>query len=88
MTTETWVVIGLVVLSVIGAGWSTVSKYVLNLRSSVPSRNPDAFQTRMDLVNDLLKECEGCDEETAAVIRAGDVIAEHWREGQKGGSHE
>jgi len=34
----------------------------------------------MDLINELLDECDGCDAETAAVIEAGDVIAKHWRE--------
>jgi len=88
MTTETWVVFGLVVLSVVGAAWPTLVSYFQNLGSSAPSRNPDAFQKRMDLVNELLKECQGCEAETKAVIQAGDVIAEHWREDHKGGSHE
>ncbi len=88
MTTETWVIIGLAILSVVGVGWPAISKCFTGLGTPVPLRSPDAFQKRMDLVNELLKECEGCEDETAAVIQAGDVIAEHWREGQKGTPHE
>ena len=46
----------------------------------VDNHNPDKFQRRMDLVNDLIDECKGCETEKKAVIAAGDVIARHWRE--------
>ena len=85
MSTELWVVSGLVILSVIGIAWPTIVEKIRSVSASGPSRSPDAFQRRMDLVNELLRECEGCPEETKAVIQAGDVIAEHWREDISGG---
>ena len=79
MSIEFWVVVVLVVLSIIGALWP---KIVSLFASSgiVDNHNPDKFQRRMDLVNDLIDECKGCETEKKAVIAAGDVIARHWRE--------
>lgn len=74
--TEVIVVSSLVLLSILGIIWPKVS--VAFLGDSTP-RNPDSFQIRMDLINDLLEACEGCDAETKAVATAGDVIAKHWR---------
>jgi len=86
VSTEFWVVVTLVVLSVIGACWP---KIVSLFASSgiVDNHNPDKFQRRMDLINDLIDECKGCETETKAVIAAGDVIAKHWRE-LPDGTHE
>lgn len=78
MTTEIWVVLGLVTLSVIGLFWNKIIRYILELPDT-PAKDPDAYQKRMDLVNQLLKECEDCEEEKKAVVSAGDVIAKHWR---------
>jgi len=80
MTIELWVVCGLVVLSVVGVFWPRIAEILFHKNTP---RNPDAFQNRMDLINDLLKACEGCEAETKAVIAAGDVIAKHWKEDDK-----
>ena len=79
MNTEFWVVAVLVVLSVGGIFWPKLTG-LLRFAKGTSRHNPDAFQRRMDLVNELIEECDGCDAETAAVIAAGDVIAKHWRE--------
>ena len=79
MSTEFWVVVSLVVLSAIGAFWPKIVS-LLSFPGIVDTHNPDKFQRRMDLVNELLEECKGCDAEIKAVIAAGDVIAKHWRE--------
>jgi len=76
MNTELIVVIGLVVLSVLGLAWPKIAPALLGKGQ----RSPDKFQRRMDLINDLLDACEGCEAETKAVEVAGDVIAKHWRE--------
>lgn len=78
MNTETIIVIVLVVLSIVGVAWPKIAPVLFRPRTQ---RSPDRFQRRMDLINDLLDACEGCDEETKAVEAAGDVIAKHWREG-------
>lgn len=78
MGTEFWVISILVVLSVAGVFWPKISN-VFSFKG-IDKHNPDKFQRRMDLINELLDECDGCDAETAAVIEAGDVIAKHWRE--------
>ena len=67
----------LVVLSVIGIAWPKIAGAFLRSSSS---RDPDKFQRRMDLINDLLDACEGCEAETKAVTAAGDVIAKHWKD--------
>ena len=77
MNNEFIVVSSLVVLSIIGMAWPKISSVLLYRGSQ---RSPDKFQKRMDLVNDLLDACEGCEDETKAVQAAGDIIAKHWRE--------
>ena len=77
MNTELIVVIGLVVLSVLGLAWPKIAPALL---SKGGERSPDKFQRRMDLINDLLDACDGCEAETKAVAAAGDIIAKHWRE--------
>lgn len=77
MNTEVIVVAVLVILSIAGIAWPKISSAFLNAGST---RDPDQFQRRMDLINDLLDACEGCEAETKAVVAAGDVIANHWRE--------
>ena len=67
----------LVVLSVVGIAWPKISGAFLKAGSI---RDPDKFQHRMDLINDLLEACDGCEAETKAVIAAGDVIAKHWKD--------
>ena len=67
----------LVVLSILGIAWPRISSAFLKSGSS---RDPDKFQKRMDLINDLLDACDGCEAETKAVIAAGDVIAKHWKD--------
>tara|TARA_R100000655_G_scaffold75875_3_gene114833 strand:+ start:1198 stop:1440 length:243 start_codon:yes stop_codon:yes gene_type:complete len=74
---ELIVVSVLVVLSIIGIVWPKISGLLLRTGSS---RDPDKFQRRMDLINDLLDACDGCEAETKAVITAGDVIAKHWKD--------
>ena len=74
---ELIVVSVLVVLSILGIAWPKISAAFLK---SVTGRDPDKFQRRMDLINDLLDACEGCEAETKAVISAGDVIAKHWKD--------
>ena len=74
---ELIVVSVLIVLSVIGIAWPKISSLLLRTGSS---RDPDKFQRRMDLINDLLDACDGCEAETKAVIAAGDVIAKHWKD--------
>jgi exonuclease III len=74
---ELIVVSVLVILSVIGIAWPKISGVFLRSGSS---RDPDKFQRRMDLINDLLDACEGCEAETKAVTAAGDVIAKHWKD--------
>ena len=77
MNTETIIVIFLVVLSILGIAWPKISGAIFK---SGAQRSPDKFQNRMDLINDLLDACEGCEAETKAVEAAGDIIAKHWRE--------
>jgi len=77
MAIELWIVVGLVLLSTVGILWPKISTFLFQGNSP---RNPDAFQVRMDLINDLLDACEGCEAETKAVVVAGDVIAKHWKE--------
>ena len=67
----------LVVLSIVGIAWPKISGAFLKSGSG---RDPDKFQRRMDLINDLLDACEGCEAETKAVTAAGDVIAKHWKD--------
>ena len=67
----------LVVLSILGIAWPRISSAFLKSGSS---RDPDKFQKRMDLINDLLDACDGCEAETKAVIAAGDVIAKHCKD--------
>ena len=67
----------LVVLSIVGIAWPKISAAFLKSKSG---RDPDNFQLRMDLINDLLDACEGCEAETKAVTAAGDVIAKHWKD--------
>lgn len=74
---ELIVVSVLVVLSVLGIAWPKISSAFLK---SGAGRDPDKFQRRMDLINDLLDACEGCEAETKAVVAAGDVIAKHWKD--------
>ena len=74
---ELIVVSVLVILSVLGIAWPKISGVLLKSGSS---RDPEKFQKRMDLINDLLDACEGCEAETKAVIAAGDVIAKHWKD--------
>jgi len=76
MVNEFLIVSALVILSIIGIAWPKISSALLKAGSQ---RDPDKFQRRMDLINDLLDACEGCDAETKAVSVAGDVIAKHWR---------
>ena len=76
MNTELIVVLALVVLSVAGLAWPKISSFLFRQRTG---RDPDKFQRRMDLINDLLDACDGRDAETNAVAAAGDVIAKHWR---------
>ena len=75
---EFYVVISLVVLSVISIFWSRILKYLLGPENK-KIHTPRDFQLRMDLINELMRACEGCPEEYAAVVAAGDVIADHWR---------
>jgi len=77
MNNELIAVAFLVVLSVAGFAWPKISSFVLRNGSK---RDPDKFQRRMDLVNDLLDACEGCEAETKAIIATGDVIAKHWKD--------
>ena len=77
MNTEIIIVIFLVVLSILGIAWPKISGAIFK---SGAQRSPDKFQNRMDLINDLLDACEGCEAETKAVEAAGDIIAKHWRE--------
>tara|TARA_R100000458_G_scaffold36681_1_gene34123 strand:- start:107 stop:349 length:243 start_codon:yes stop_codon:yes gene_type:complete len=74
---ELIVVSVLVVLSALGIAWPKISSAFLK---SGAGRDPDKFQRRMDLINDLLDACEGCEAETKAVVAAGDVIAKHWKD--------
>lgn len=74
---ELIVVSVLVVLSALGIAWPKISSVFLK---SGAGRDPDKFQRRMDLINDLLDACEGCEAETKAVVAAGDVIAKHWKD--------
>lgn len=74
--TEVIVVSCLVLLSILGLMWPKISGTLLKTNSP---RSPGAFQVKMDLINDLLDACEGCDAEVKAVSAAGDVIAKHWR---------
>ena len=67
----------LIILSILGIAWPKISTTFLGRGKD---RSPDKFQRRMDLINDLLDACEGCEAETKAVEAAGDVIAKHWRE--------
>ena len=75
--TEIIIVSALIVLSILGLAWPKISSAVLKSGSQ---RDPDKFQRRMDLINDLLEACDGCDAETKAVVAAGDVIAKHWKD--------
>ena len=77
MSSEVMIVAGLVVLSIAGIAWPKISGALFK---SGAQRSPDKFQNRMDLINELLDACEGCDAETKAVEAAGDIIAKHWRE--------
>ena len=75
--TEVYIVSSLVVLSILGVAWPKISSYIIKGDSR---RDPDKFQRRMDLINDLLDACDGCEAETKAVVVAGDVIAKHWKD--------
>ena len=77
MNNELIVVSCLVVVSIAGIAWPKISSALLKTGSG---RDPDKFQRRMDLINDLLDACEGCEAETKAVVSAGDVIAKHWKD--------
>jgi len=77
MNNELIAVIFLIVLSAVGIAWPKISAFILKTGSN---RNPDKFQRRMDLINDLLDACDGCEAETKAVTAAGDIIAKHWRD--------
>ena len=81
MNTEVIVVSVLVILSIAGIAWPKISSAFLEAGSS---RDPDKFQRRMDLINDLLDACDGCEAETKAVIAAGDVIAKYWKDDDHG----
>jgi len=83
---ELWTVVVLVVLSAVGAFWPQLVS-IFSFSKLVDNHNPDKFQRRMDLINELIDECKGCEAETKAVIIAGDVIAKHWRE-LPDGTHE
>ena len=74
---EIIIVTVLIVLSIVGIAWPKISSSLLKAGIQ---RDPDIFQRRMDLINDLLDACEGCEAETKAVTAAGDVIAKHWKE--------
>ena len=77
MNSEVLIVSALVVLSIVGVAWPKISPALLK---STGKRDPNKFQRRMDLINDLLDACDGCDAETKAVVAAGDVIAKHWKD--------
>ena len=77
MNAEAITVLALVVLSIAGVFWPKIAAVIFRDGSQ---RTPDKFQNRMDLINDLLDACEGCEAETKAVAAAGDIIAKHWRE--------
>lgn len=77
---EFYVVISLVVLSVISIFWSPIIKYLVGPSDGDLLHTPKDFQLRMDLINELMKACEGCPEEYDAVVVAGNVIADHWHE--------
>ena len=77
MNSELLVVSALVILSIAGLLWPKISSAFLKVGSQ---RDPDKFQRRMDLINDLLDACDGCEAETKAVVTAGDVIAKHWKD--------
>ncbi len=77
MTNEFIAVGILVILSLAGIFWPKIAGAILKQGSG---RDPDKFQRRMDLINDLLDACDGCDAETKAVTAAGDVIAKHWKD--------
>lgn len=76
---EVWVVVGLVIMSIISIFWTPIIKYLLGPETK-KIHTPRDFQLRMDLINELMRACEGCPEEYAAVVAAGDVIADHWRQ--------
>ena len=77
MSSEVMIVAGQVVLSIVGIAWPKISPVLFKSGSS---RSPGKFQRRMDLINDLMDACDGCEAETKAVAAAGDIIAKHWRE--------
>tara|TARA_R100000458_G_C8242953_1_gene221502 strand:+ start:754 stop:999 length:246 start_codon:yes stop_codon:yes gene_type:complete len=77
MNAEFISVLALVVLAAAGIAWPKISGLLLKTGSG---RDPDKFQKRMELINDLLDACAGCEAETKAVISAGDVIAKHWKD--------
>ena len=77
MNVEVITVIALVLLAIAGFAWPKISSVLFADRGG---RDPDKFQRRMDLINDLLDACEGCEAETKAVVSAGDVIAKHWKD--------
>ena len=81
MNGEIITVIVLVVLTLAGFAWPKISSSFLK---SGAGSDPDKFQRRMDLINDLLDACEGCEAETKAVVAAGDVIAKHWKDDSHG----
>jgi len=76
-STELYVVGGLVVLSVLGMAWPKIAGW---FSGGAGGHTPADFELRMELINQLLDACEGCPDETKAVVTAGDVIAKHWRE--------
>ena len=77
MNNEFIIVAILVVLSVVGIAWPKIASALF---SGGSGRDPDKFQKRMELINDLLDACDGCEAETKAVSAAGDVIAKHWKD--------
>ena len=81
MNNEFLIVSALVILSIAGIAWPKISSPFLKAGGQ---RDPDKFQRRMDLVNDLLDACDGCEAETKAVVAAGDIIAKHWKDDTHG----
>ena len=82
MSNEVIIVAVLVVLSIAGIMWPKIAKALVGEQGG---RDPDKFQRRMDLINDLLDACEGCEAETKAVTAAGDVIAKHLKDDEHNG---
>ena len=73
---EVIIVSVLVALSAAGLAWPKISTALLG---AAAGRSPGKFQRRMDLINELLDACDGCEAEVKAVTAAGDVIAKHWK---------